>query len=283
MTKRKGQPFLFDHHVFDEDGQISLKSKGPPLEFTAPDMEAARKAAFEEGKKAGIAEGQAGMIRQILTVAQSIKQNTSLLFAAEDERKALFEAEAVHLTYCIIEKLFPVLNRKAGLEDLRARLSDIIQAGLQGRALKIEVPPTLTDEIRKYLDQEGMNDASGFNIVSSPALHGTECRVSWNDGGAIHEPIEIAGKILVIFQETLAAKGIPVHDVAYILSDPGPVDDGPAAVGGEGLDSEPCAPDGGHEDKETNQTRSVPKKSSSGRRSGKKKSEETEGNSGEVS
>ncbi|MCB1592900.1 MAG: hypothetical protein KDI90_10670 [Alphaproteobacteria bacterium] len=282
MSKRKGQPFLFDHHVFDEDGQISIKDKGPPLEFTAPDLEKAREDSYEKGRKAGFAEGQDGMVRQILTLAQSIKQNASLLFAAEDERKALYEAEALHLSYSVIRKVFPVLYREAGLEDLRERMAEIVRAGVTDRALKIEVSQTLSEDMEKHFAKEGMTEDAGYHLVPSPDLKGTACRVSWSDGGAIHDPGEIARKILGIFQETLAAKGIPVHDAGDDFLNPECEDEAEDDASQEGsVDATPSAPDGDDAKEKKGSQRSVPKKASPSRRSTKKK--ETGDHSGEAS
>lgn len=269
MNKPKGQPFLFDHHVFDEDGQVLLKSKGPPLEFTAPDMEQARQEAYDAGRKAGFADGQAGLTKQILTLVQSIKQNTSMLFAAEDERKALFETEALHLTYTVIRKVFPLLHHYSGIEDVRERLREIMRTGIKGRALKIEVSETLAQETRAFMEREGLTPETGVHLAPSPTLRGTDCRVSWEDGGAIHDPADIARKILAIFEETLAAKGIPVHDAGDVFSDPAYSSARTAADAGAG--ASPGAPDSTPSHTGAEKPRSVPKKAAPSRRGAKKK------------
>lgn len=271
MTQRKGQPFLFDHHVFDDDGQMSLKHKGPPLEFTAPDMEQARQEAYEQGRKAGFAEGQAGLVKQILTLVQSIKQNASMLFASEDERKALYETEALHLSYTVIRKVFPLLHRHSGIDDVRERLGEVMRSGVKGRALTIEVPAAVFEETRTYMMQEGLTPEAGFNLSASPTLRGTECRVSWADGGAIHDPADIARKILAIFEETLAAKGIPVHDAGDVFFDPAYESKAASTAAGTGAGPAPGAPGGAAVQTGPEEPRSVPKKATPSRRGAKKK------------
>lgn len=264
MTNRKGQPFLFDQNVFDEYGRMTAKNKGPPLEFTAPDLEKAKAEAYEQGRKAGFAEGQAGLTKQILAMVQSIRQNSSLLFAAEDERKAIYEAEALNLTYSIIRKIFPLLSRHSGIEDVREKLREIVAAGLKSNTLIIEVPAALAEETRKFMEQERMTPETGFVLNPSPSLRGTECRLSWADGGAIHDPKNIALKIFSILEETLAARGITVHDDEDVFLDSVP-DDAPAPSGLSVSEPEKAGPEKQKSDSE----KAAPK-----RRGGKKKSEE---------
>ncbi|MBK9585409.1 MAG: hypothetical protein KA099_03685 [Alphaproteobacteria bacterium] len=264
MTNRKGQPFFFDQNVFDEVGRMTSKNKGPPLEFTAPDLEKAKAEAYEQGRKAGFAEGQAGLTKQVLALVQNIRQNSSLLFAAEDERKALYEAEALNLTYSIVRKIFPLLSRHSGIEDVREKLREIVASGLKSNTLIIEVPAALAEETRTFMAQENMTPETGFQLNASPALRGTECRLSWADGGAIHDPKNIALKIFSILEETLAARGITVHDEGEMFLDSLP-DDAPAPSG---------LPVSDQEKPETAKANDVSEKAAPKKRGGKKKNED---------
>lgn len=190
---------------------MTSKNKGPPLEFTAPDLEKAKAEAYEQGRKAGFAEGQAGLTKQVLALVQNIRQNSSLLFAAEDERKALYEAEALNLTYSIVRKIFPLLSRHSGIEDVREKLREIVAAGLKSNTLIIEVPVALAEETRAFMAQENMTPETGFQLNASSALRGTECRLSWADGGD-PRPQKYCAENFSILEETLAARGITVHD-----------------------------------------------------------------------
>ncbi len=261
MTNRKGQPFFFDQNIFDEHGRMTAKNKGPPLEFTAPDLEKAKSEAYEQGRKAGFAEGQAGLTKQVLALVQSIRQNSSLLFAAEDERKAIYEAEALNLTYSIIRKIFPLLSRHSGIEDVREKLREIVAAGLKSNTLIIEVPAALAEETRKFMEQERMTPETGFVLSPSPSLRGTECRLSWADGGALHDPKNIALKIFSILEETLAARGITVHDEGDVFLDSEPDD----TSGSSGLSVSEQVKDG------TAKPKNVSEKSAPKRRGSKKK------------
>ncbi len=99
----KGQPFYFDNIVFDSEGGdgYSLKKDTPKPEFTAQELEEQKKIAYEEGRKAGFEESQAGITKQIAGLMQNIRQNTGVLFAAEDKRKDIYEAESLRLVQTI--------------------------------------------------------------------------------------------------------------------------------------------------------------------------------------
>lgn len=272
MTNRKGQPFFFDQNVFDEHGRMTAKNKGPPVEFTAPDLEKAKAESYEQGRKAGVAEGQAGLTKQVLALVQSIRQNSSLLFAAEDERKALYEAEALNLTYSIVRKIFPLLSHHSGIADVREKLREIVAAGLKSNTLVIEVPAALAEETRRFLEQEKMTPETGFVLTPSPSLRGTECRLSWADGGAIHDPKNIALKIFSILEETLAARGVTVHDDGDVFLDSLP--DDAAAPSGLSVSEQ--------EKQKTQKPKNVSEKSAPKRRGGKKKGDgQNDGEAGE--
>lgn len=212
MTPGKGKPFYFDFNVFDDGATADADDPPPPPVFSEDELEQAKKQAYEQGKKAGFAESQAGLTRDILNLIQGIKQASALLFAAEDERRALYEYEAVHLTAALFSKLFPVYLARYGFDEMKEQVLNILRSQRSSQEITIEIPENLENPVREFfLSQPNFQDNK---IILKPAsdLNGSQCRLFWSDGGAIHDPINCAESTLLILKESLLLNGITPHD-----------------------------------------------------------------------
>lgn len=210
----KGQPFFFDQNNFDDDSAMKDQDENapPPPEFTAEELEAARRKSFEEGKKAGFEESQSGLSKQILLLAQQIDRTGKQLLLAEDERAKIHETEAVCLSLRIMNKLFPDAYGKLALEELKQVLLKTFQGQLDHKEITIEIHPDAESEIGTYLAEVAQDSHSAFRLQSNPALGMGECRVLWTDGGMLYDMEGMAEKIAFVLAEALAAQGVNPHD-----------------------------------------------------------------------
>lgn len=208
----KGKPFLFDSNIFDDDAPAREEEDVPVPEFTADELEQAKQQAFEAGKKAGFDESQNGLTKQILTLVQKIDQAAGHFFIQEEERRKIYENEAVRLTLSVLRRLFPVTVEKCGNEEISRVLADEIQAQNEGKDIAIEVPPGTDETLSSYMDQIAAVNGEHLKIRSAPGLSTGECRMLWEDGGMICDIPALAEKIAQILEETLAAQGINSHD-----------------------------------------------------------------------
>ena len=100
LLQEKDEKFYFHVHNFDEEEveeEIEEDLPPPPPMFSEEELEAAKKAAFEEGKQAGIQETKSSRSELISGVLATIPQTFSQLFQQEDIRADRYEQEAVKL------------------------------------------------------------------------------------------------------------------------------------------------------------------------------------------
>lgn len=207
----KGEPFFFDQHVFDsEDPQAYEEQKPEKPEFTASELEAAKAQAFEEGKRTGIKENEASLTQTILGLVQKIDQNMTVLHASEASRIQKYEVESVHLMHSTFQKLFPLLEQKFGQNELKHSILKALENHQSIEGLKLEVHSDVLTPLQDFLKQKD----AGKNIAlsSNASLSITEFNMEWPDGGLIVNRQKIVDEILDLIKESLAERGISVHD-----------------------------------------------------------------------
>src|SRR3569833_917135 len=102
--------FLFDVNNFD----IRTEEEAPV--FSGDQIEAARREAYEQGKRDGLTEAKGLREKHVAVLLGVIKQNFTALFAAENTRSGQYEAETLFLCRAVFNRLFPGLNERHGLD-----------------------------------------------------------------------------------------------------------------------------------------------------------------------
>ncbi len=210
-----GTPFFFDNNVFDNDADLIAKEaeKAQELpEFTKTELENAKAQSFSEGKKSGIQENEASTSNAALKVLQKIENNMSVLFAAEDQRASRYEEEAVHLSFSIIEKLFPLYTKEFGGEKLRKAIKEALCDHNTPQTVKIILHENIIPSMEVFIKQLENDFNKHITISPSPSCEENECQILWPEGGIICNHDKIAKKTLTIMQEALAERGVSVHD-----------------------------------------------------------------------
>ena len=209
----KDNKFLFDLHVFDEDGADlnAVPDEPPPPMFAMDEVSAAKEVAYAEGKKAGLAEAAASREQKIVQTIDRIAQNFSKLFSAEQMREKIYEKESIHLVLMAIDKMFPTLNEKLGQEDMSEALSQIVR-NVSGEAeIIIEVAPDAVEDIRALLARQWPEGEKGpaFTVKGREQLGSGACALSWQDGGAVRDPAALAEKMREQILALLPAEKVP--------------------------------------------------------------------------
>ncbi len=211
MNKQK---FLFDNNIFDDDNLSKMTEEELRLlpEFTKEQMEKARKQAFAEGKKLGIKESEEGLTKTILLILQKIEKDVSNLFNSEKERNRIYENEVVNLSLLIIKKLFPLYSSKYGLDELENALKQSISEHNIPKKIEIELNKDILQKINTHIKELGSDLDKEITMIAKSNLNEGEYNISWDNGGIVYNREEIAEKTFQIMKETLAERGISVHD-----------------------------------------------------------------------
>lgn len=207
-----GRPFLFDKHVFDDDPLKGLDDGDRP-QYSRNDLEKIKKQAFEEGKKIGFEESEAGLTKNILSVIQKIERDMTVLFAAEDDRHAKYETESVHLTHTLFQKLFPFLYQNFEKDEINTALEKALQDHNTPENIKIQMNPETIEGLNALTEKLEHRLHKNITIAGDSTLTAGECHITWDHGGIIQNRDSIADKTFNHVKQALAERGINVQDI----------------------------------------------------------------------
>lgn len=209
---RNLKKFLFDVHNFDEreEGDADQEEEHlppPPPSFSQEELEAARIAAYEQGKSDGLAEALNSFEMQVTDTLAIIRDNFSILFDAEERRNRIFEKETVQLCQALFTRAFPFMTEKFGMEDVKQAVTGILETVREQKELVIDVPPAYAETIQRHVDGLlHLQDGPRCTVRANDALQDGQCRIAWNNGSAIRNPIALAEQIQARIEHLLAEK-----------------------------------------------------------------------------
>lgn len=216
VLDKKSAKFLFDVHVFDEDGADARQveeAPPPPPTFSEAELEQARKQAFEQGKQQGLKDSAASRDQQIAAILGVVSHHLSDLLEQERRREKTYETEAVSLSLKIFQRLFPFFHARNGFEELKTTISSVLQKQEGQKQIHIHVPADLQGGVAAHID--GLKRTGlelNVEVVGDDALPPNACKMTWADGGAVKDAQGLAAEIGAMLEETLAAAGVKGHD-----------------------------------------------------------------------
>lgn len=233
------EKFFFNMNNFDDD---SIEDDGaqeeppPPPIFNEAELEAAKKAAFEEGRAQAQQEAQDSRSQAVANALGQISNAAAQLFAAEDQREKLYEREAVALCLSVFQKLFPTFGEIHGFEEMKTQLERILQSHEGKGQISISVHPDYVEGIQAFMGKLAeKNEAFAFQVSGDDTLANGCVRLSWNDGGALRDTHGMAQQIEDALQELLAGGPVKGHDKEDSLDQEEP----PSEKEGQGKEVEP--------------------------------------------
>lgn len=225
MPPRDMKKFMFDVHNFDEREDEDVETiveaaPPPPPTFSQDELEAARIAAYEQGKRDGLAEALNSFEMQIADTLGIIRDHFSILFDAEDRRIRTFEKEAVQLAYTVFAKTFPALNEKHGMEEVKQAMASILETVREQPELVIDVPPAYISAIQHHVDGLlRLQDGPRCTIRANDSLLAGQCKMAWVNGSAVRNPTALVQQIQDQIEHLLADKA-KLNDNDYAASLP---------------------------------------------------------------
>ena len=211
LLTRPARKFMFDVNDFDEKDAPEVPDEPqppPPPTFSEAELERARRDSLAKGREEAAAEAEASRERRVADLLQTISREFSTLFAAEDLRNAQYEAESVRLTLATLQRLFPAMNQKYGLSEIQRVIQEVLESQREQATIKIEVEPdyveTIRDHVKRVLKQA--NISGNCEVTGNQALGPGDCRMSWENGGALRESTAVAEDIERHMQVILAER-----------------------------------------------------------------------------
>lgn len=195
MNDHNIKKYLFDSNNFDEPHNHEEEEEVPPpptVTLLEEEYEATLKSTYEEGFKAGVTQGNTeslGSIEQkiMLDIKGLIKQ-LHVFSEAENTRNRVFEMEAVRAQVSLLTKLYPVIEKEFGEQQLVAFILDKIAVLPEGESnIEIAIHPEHIEAVQQKIEEAmAQSDAPNLsiNFKESKNVIESEVEIRWDNGGA---------------------------------------------------------------------------------------------------
>lgn len=208
--KTPARKFLFDVNDFDDHKEeiVVEPQPPPPPTFSEAELERAQRTSHEQGRKEATDEAEASRERRIADLLQTISREFSTLFAAEDLRNAQYEAESVRLTLATLQRIFPAMNQKYGFDEIQRVVVEVLESQREQAVIKLEVHSDYVEAIQNHVSRvlKQGNITGTCQVVGNHALGPGDCRMAWENGGALRHSDAVAEDIERHMQVILAEK-----------------------------------------------------------------------------
>lgn len=173
-----------------EDADAEEADAPPAPSFTEEELEAAKTAAYDEGRRDGLEAGRAEVQQevdaQIADLLEVVAERVAPL--AEQQKHAHERASALmaKIARDMFERLMPAYVQRYGDEEVLGLIADSL-ANLQdvGR-LSVRVAPEAADALAERLEQTVR--LAGFegklSVIADPAMARGDASLDWGSGGA---------------------------------------------------------------------------------------------------
>ena len=174
--------FLFDARF--DDG----RPPPPPVRrnFTADELDAARKAAEKAGAEAGRAQALREVEARAAAALEDLAREVGV--AMSDIRAAHEAAMREHLATAaeIVRRLFPALSERAEFAEIESLLASSLEHVANQPRVIVRIPASLAEAVEPRLAEVARRAGFAGEVatVADPSLPGTRSRIEWADGAA---------------------------------------------------------------------------------------------------
>ena len=213
------QRFMFENY-FDEEIQARLQAEeeervvaeaeeiaNAPPTFTVEEMEAAKDAAYQQGRQEGMANAMAGIEQQTALTLENVATKLPQIFDKQTQWRAEIERESIDLATQIMRKLAPELMRGTELPQIEHVINQAFSFLTDQPKVIIRVSDELEEALKGNVDL--MATRVGYEgevvLVGDPELEATDCRISWYAGAVERALSETWEQLDGIVQRSLDA------------------------------------------------------------------------------
>lgn len=188
------EKFLFDTSFDKERSErakaaaaVKAAAEQPPAPtFSEEELEAARQAAFAQGKAAGLTEAEGAQTERLAAAIEGLPPLFTQLGDAVAADAEALRRETLEAALTVVRKLFPQLARDHGLEEIHAVVDACLERLRDEPRVVIRCADADLDALRERIEQSAAQ--SGFEgklvFLSDERLAAGDLRVEWADGGA---------------------------------------------------------------------------------------------------
>lgn len=198
MAARK---FAFDTE-FAPDGSILSEAAPGARRFTPEEVEAERKAAYEQGKSDALAAAERAAAAALKDIATSAG---ALLQTLDAESKAM-RGQAAAIALAAARKIAGAALDGFGEERILGAIEAAMDGLRHNPRLVLRLPPDKLDALKPRIERMAAEHGYGGAILvrAEPNLRAGAVVIDWGDGLVRHDPEELAARIEALVSQALA-------------------------------------------------------------------------------
>ena len=178
----------------------------PAVMFNEEELSLAREAAYEEGRRQGLAEAAEAAAQQTAQALTAIAAQLDGLAQCQAEANDEAARNAVRVALAAFKKMLPSIAESTAMDEVVRVVGEVVAQVLDEPRIIVRVNQDLAEALRERLD--AVADAHGFEgrVVLQPdsRLLSGDCRIEWTDGGAQRDQARLAAEIEASIERALA-------------------------------------------------------------------------------
>ena len=190
--------FMFDTEFFDESVVEDAEPAPPPEPtYSQAELDAAKAAAFAEGRKKGLAEAATASDRLAAEALDGIGQRLATLKATHDAALDAARRDAAAIAAAIAAKIAPEITRAAAVDSIVSLVGERLPDLMEEPRVVVRIAAVQLETIKARLDElaKATGFAGKFILLAEDGLQAPDCRIEWADGGTERLAPRIAAEI----------------------------------------------------------------------------------------
>ncbi|MBI5163513.1 MAG: flagellar assembly protein FliH [Magnetospirillum sp.] len=199
------RPVLAEEEARAEERTVEPDEPPAPT-FTEEELALARDLAFDEGRRAGLAEGAESTERQIATALGMIAGHFDTLQARQEEANDTAQRNAARVALAVVKKMLPAACEQYAFDEVTRVVEEVVGHILDEPRIIVRVAQALAEPVRERL--EAVAEGHGFEgrvvVQADERLAVGDCRVEWTDGGAERDQARLWQEVETVVERALA-------------------------------------------------------------------------------
>lgn len=175
--------------------------------FSAEELEATRREAFEAGRAEGNGEAMAGIEQNLSTSLEAVRAQLDALIAHQRQGAETRRAEAMEVALEALGTLFPCLQKNFGFAEIEAAIGEALRRLEVEPRVVIRVTDEMIDPLRERLPD--LAEGNGFDgklvLVPDGELNQGSVRIEWASGGAECDSARVWQELQTLIDERVTA------------------------------------------------------------------------------
>ncbi|WP_193371031.1 FliH/SctL family protein [Pelagibius marinus] len=178
----------------------------PAPTFSEEELEAARQAAFAEGKAAGLAEAEQSHAKRLADSVADLPPHFDRLAQELEQLETERRRGSLDAAVTVVRKIFPRLARDGGLEEIRAVVEACLERLRDEPRLLIRCADCDLDPLRERIESSTSRGSFEGKLVFlvDETIAAGDVRVEWADGGAERDQSGLWKEIDTIIARAMA-------------------------------------------------------------------------------